>query len=120
MITWTLADIFIAGSETTAVTLRWIFLFMIHNPDVQKKVQEELDMVVGKDRYPAWEDKKNMPYTEAAILEVLRLTPPLPVGIERFARTDITVGGFRVPKVSSLGSLCEKVIIPWMHDFSQI
>ncbi len=43
-------DIFIAGSETTSTTLSWAVLFMILNPDVQKKVQDEMDEVFGRER----------------------------------------------------------------------
>jgi cytochrome P450 len=58
MIAWSLADLFIAGSETTATSLRWFLLYMMHNLDVQRKVQEEIDRVVGRDRLPLWEDRE--------------------------------------------------------------
>ncbi len=42
-----LIDLFVAGSETTSTTLNWALLFMLQNPRVAKKVQEELDTVFG-------------------------------------------------------------------------
>ena len=59
----TLLDLFMAGSETTSTTLSWAVLFMIRYPDVQRKVQEEIDTVVGV-RNPSMEDWGNLPYTE--------------------------------------------------------
>ena len=43
----TLYDLFLAGSETTSSTLTWALLFMARYPKVQRKVQEEMDSVVG-------------------------------------------------------------------------
>ena len=43
-------DFFLAGSETTGGTLSWATLFMILHPEIQRKVQEELDTVLeGKE-----------------------------------------------------------------------
>jgi cytochrome P450 len=56
MIVWSLMDIFMAGAETTSTTLRWFFLYMISYPEVMKRIQAEIDEVVGKDRSAVWED----------------------------------------------------------------
>jgi cytochrome P450 len=56
MIVWSLADIFIAGTETTSTTLRWFFLYMLEYPDIMKKVQKEIDNVIGRDSSPTWGD----------------------------------------------------------------
>ena len=57
-------DLFGAGSETTSTTLTWAALYMVRYPHIQKKVQEELDQVVGQNRPPSIKDKPNLPYTE--------------------------------------------------------
>ena len=59
-----LFDLFLAGSETTSTTLTWAALYMVRYPQVQARVQAELDTVVGKNRRPACADKPNLPYTE--------------------------------------------------------
>lgn len=46
-----------AGSETTSNTMEFAILYMILNPDVQAKVQEEIDAVVGTSRFPNVLDK---------------------------------------------------------------
>ena len=60
----TLFDLFLAGSETTSTTLTWAVLYMVRYPEVQRRVQEELDEVVGGDRMPSLSDKSSLPYTE--------------------------------------------------------
>ncbi len=53
----TAMDLFAAGSETTATTLAWAVLFMILHPDSQRKVQQEIDQVIGHDREPSLDDR---------------------------------------------------------------
>ncbi|XP_072039543.1 cytochrome P450 2C11-like [Amphiura filiformis] len=65
-------DFFGAGTETTSTTLRWALLYMLKYPDVQKRVHEEIDSVVGRDRLPKLSDKTNLPYTVAVIEEIQR------------------------------------------------
>merc|ERR1712064_153227 len=60
----TLFDLFLAGSETISTTLTWAALYMVRYPEVQRKVQEELDEVVGLHRMPSMKDKPELPYTE--------------------------------------------------------
>jgi hypothetical protein len=45
---------------------------MLHFPDVMKKAQTELSSIVGYDRMPEFDDKKNLPYLVAIINETLR------------------------------------------------
>lgn len=74
-------DIFTAGMETTKTALHWGLIYMLHNPDVAKAVQTELDDVVGRTRLPTFEDLPFLPYTEATIFEVLRKSSVVPLGI---------------------------------------
>ena len=76
----TLFDLFLAGSETTSTTLTWAFLYMVRHPEVQQKVQVELDNVVGVNRSPSMSDKPNLPYTEAVLMEIQRCANIFPLG----------------------------------------
>ena len=40
-----LIDLFIAGMETTSSSLLWTFFYLLHHPEVQKRVHQELDEV---------------------------------------------------------------------------
>merc|ERR1712061_887102 len=67
----TLMDIFGAGSETTSAILTFAFNYLTRFPDMQARVQEEIDSVIGS-RTPELVDRQAMPYTDAVIHEVLR------------------------------------------------
>jgi 26-hydroxylase len=73
-------DLFSAGVETLKTSLLWSMVFMLHNPEVKRKVQQELDSVVGSDRLPQIDDMQHTPYTRATILEVLRRSSVVPMG----------------------------------------
>jgi cytochrome P450 len=92
-----LADLFIAGSETTSTVLTWATLFMAKHPDIQKKVQAELDQVCGSQN-PTIEDRNKLPYTEATITEILRRANILPISLFHAVTEDTTVMGYILPK----------------------
>ena len=73
-------DIFSAGVETLKTTLQWAILFMIHNPEVRRRVQEEIGSVVDGDRLPGKDDMPLLPYTRATIYEVMRRSTVVPMG----------------------------------------
>ncbi|XP_043945460.1 cytochrome P450 2K6-like [Protopterus annectens] len=93
--TW---NLFGAGTETSSTTLLWAFLLMMKYPEIQKKVQEEIDEVVGSERLPKLEDKVNLPYCDAVIHETQRFgnITPLPVG--RATTYDTHFRGYFIPK----------------------
>lgn len=74
-----IGDLFSAGMETIKTTLLWINVFMLRNPQVMRKVQEELDLVVGRSRLPRIEDLPFLPYTESTILEAMRRSSIVPL-----------------------------------------
>ena len=45
-----LVDLFLGGSETTATSINWTILYLLHYPQVQEKLHAELDQVVGRSR----------------------------------------------------------------------
>lgn len=54
----TVMDLFVAGSETTANSLEYAIMLMMLNPRVQDKVREEIDNVIGRERFPQYLDKQ--------------------------------------------------------------
>lgn len=62
-------DMFLAGSETTTKSLGTAYLNIIRNPQIQKKLQEEIDVVVGRDRLPVVEDRPKYLYSKFVVIE---------------------------------------------------
>ncbi|XP_045854548.1 cytochrome P450 2U1 isoform X1 [Meles meles] len=93
-----IGDLFIAGTDTTTNSLLWCLLYMSLNPDVQEKVQEEIERVIGADRVPSLTDKARMPYTEATIMEVQRLTVVVPLAIPHMTSEKTVLQGYTIPK----------------------
>ncbi|XP_061372881.1 cytochrome P450 78A3-like [Gastrolobium bilobum] len=86
------------GTDTVAVLIEWILARMVLHPDVQSKVQAELDAVVGRSRAVAEDDVAAMVYLPAVVKEVLRLHPPGPLlSWARLSISDTTIDGYHVP-----------------------
>ena len=63
--------------------MAWFMLAMVLYPDVQRKAQEELDRVVGRDRLPSFDDLENLVYIREMVKETLRWHPVGPLGKPR-------------------------------------
>nr|XP_034955979.1 cytochrome P450 1A1-like isoform X2 [Zootoca vivipara] len=92
----TVNDIFGAGFATLSVCLQWIFLYLISNPEIQTKIQEEIDAKIGE-RPPRFEDRKVLHYTEAFLHEIFRHTSFLPFTIPHCTTKDATLNGYHIP-----------------------
>lgn len=91
---------FLAGHETTATSLAWVWILLSRHPQVEAKLHAELDRVLGG-RMPTFEDLKNLPYTNMVIQETMRIYPPVWM-TARQAIADDVVGGYYVPAGSLL------------------
>jgi cytochrome P450 len=85
---------FIAGHETTALTLTWLFTLLVGRDDVLDRMREEVDAVLGN-RDPQFEDFPRLPYLRQVIDETLRLRSPVAMNA-RTAVMDDDLMGFRV------------------------
>ena len=89
---------FILGStDTTAATLTWALALLLNNRDALRKVQQELDKQIGRERQVNESDTKNLVYLQAVLKETLRLHPVAPLLAPRESSEDCTVAGYHVP-----------------------
>eukprot|EP01018_Ginkgo_biloba_P016264 Gb_21486 [translate_table: standard] len=93
-----LYDMFVAGSETTSTTIEWAMAELIHNPHTFKRVQAELEEVVGRERKVEESDTERLPYLHAVVKEVFRLHPAAPLLIQHRAESSCEIAGFDIPK----------------------
>ncbi|XP_008577969.1 PREDICTED: steroid 17-alpha-hydroxylase/17,20 lyase [Galeopterus variegatus] len=94
----TIGDIFGAGVETTTSVVKWIVAFLLHDPQLQKKIQKEIDQNVGFSRTPTISDRNHLVLLEATIREVLRIRPVAPMLIPHKANVDSSIGEFAIDK----------------------
>ena len=87
--------LFLAGHETTALTLAWTWYLLGTSPEVEAKFHAELDNVLG-DRDVTFADLPRLKYTEQIAKESMRMYPPA-YGLGREAINDCEIGGYRVP-----------------------
>ncbi|KAK6182997.1 hypothetical protein SNE40_010555 [Patella caerulea] len=99
-----IVDLFAAGSVANGNVVDWAFLYMILQPNIQKKCQDEIDKVVGSKRMVSWSDKPNLPYLEATLMEAYRLGNNAPLSVPHMNTKDAYVKGYLIPK--------ESIVIP--------
>lgn len=87
------------GTDTTSVALQWSLAELLNHPEALKKLQGEIDNIVGLNRLVEESDVPNLPYLHAVIKETLRLHPSLPL-VFRKCREDCKINGFPIAKNS--------------------
>lgn len=91
-------DLFQAGTETTSNTLAFGIVHLLHNEVVQKRVRDELDRVIGPDRLPNLNDRPHLPYMDAVICEIQRISTVAPLGIIHRCTETVKFREFVIPK----------------------
>uniref|UniRef100_A0A3P9CJQ7 Uncharacterized protein n=1 Tax=Maylandia zebra TaxID=106582 RepID=A0A3P9CJQ7_9CICH len=103
-------DLFGAGTETTTTTLHWGLLYMIYYPDIQGRVQAEIDAVIGSSRQPSMSDREKMPYTDAVVHEIQRMANIIPLNLAHMTSKDTTLDNYAIPKGTIIITLLHSVL----------
>ncbi|KAF2974904.1 hypothetical protein EK904_014437 [Melospiza melodia maxima] len=103
------SNLFTAGVETISTTLNWGFLLMLKYPEIQKKVQDEIEQVIGSNP-PRIEHRAQMPYTDAVIHEIQRFANILPLDLPHETAADVTLQGYFIPKGTYIIPLLTSVL----------
>ncbi|XP_061684552.1 cytochrome P450 2F3-like isoform X1 [Syngnathoides biaculeatus] len=104
----TVMNLFMAGTETTSSTIRYALSIFIKHPEVQEKMQKEIDAVIGRERCVNMEDRKSMPFTDAVIHEVQRFLDIAPFSLPHYTLHDVSFRGYTIPK--------DTIVVPLLHS----
>ncbi len=90
-------DEVMAGMGTTMTLLTNLLGILVNHPNIQDKAYSQIKEVIG-DKPPSIEDRANIPYVEAIIIEVLRYTSFFPLLIPHYSSCSSKIGGYFIPE----------------------
>ncbi|KAK8503181.1 hypothetical protein V6N12_067568 [Hibiscus sabdariffa] len=91
-------DLIAAGTESTAVTVEWAISELIKHPQLITQATEELDRVIGRERWVEERDIPQLPYLDAIVKETMRKHPVAPLLPPHMAMEDCNVAGYDIRK----------------------
>ncbi|KAL0324426.1 UNVERIFIED_CONTAM: Flavonoid 3'-monooxygenase [Sesamum calycinum] len=97
-----LINILAGGTDTSSTTIEWVMAELLCHPNVMEKVQNELDKVVGLNNIVEESHILKLEYLDAVVKETLRLYPLGPLLTPRTPSQSCTVGGYTIPKDSTV------------------
>lgn len=95
-------EMLIAGTDTSTTTVEWAMAELIVHPEAMKRVQDELDKIVGDNNIVQESDLPNLPFLQAVVKEVFRLHPPAALALPRESTHESDLLGYRLPAHTQL------------------
>ncbi|KAF3321330.1 Trans-cinnamate 4-monooxygenase [Carex littledalei] len=95
-------NINVAAIETTLWSIEWGIAELVNHPNIQKKLRDELDTVLGAGNPITEPDTYKLPYLQAVIKETLRLRMAIPLLVPHMNLQDAKLGGFDIPAESKI------------------
>lgn len=87
-----------SGLLPIAPLICWAMLYVIANPDIEAKIHQELDAVLGRDEQVCMSDRPKLPFMGAFIQELLRHAPSFPMALPYATTNDTTINGYFIPE----------------------
>ncbi|KAF8483980.1 cytochrome P450 [Russula ochroleuca] len=106
------ASFLLTHTIETVSSMTFLFLALVLFPEVQRRAQAELDVVIGRDRLPTFNDRPRLPYMEAMCKELLRWQMVVPISFSRVSSKDDVYRGFFIPK----GTMIVANVWAILHD----
>ncbi|KAH6808199.1 hypothetical protein C2S51_029307 [Perilla frutescens var. frutescens] len=97
-----LLDLLIAGMDTSSTATEWAVSELMRHPSIMKKLQQELESVVGLESMVEESHLDKLEYLDCVVKETLRLHPLAPLLIPHESMEDCEVEGFHIPKKSRI------------------
>ncbi|KAG5043386.1 hypothetical protein JHK87_007301 [Glycine soja] len=94
-------DVFMAGTDTAALTTEWALAELINHPHVMERARQEIDAVIGNGRIVEESDIANLSYLQAVVKETLRIHPTGPMIIRESSESS-TIWGYEIPAKTQL------------------
>ncbi|KAH6760204.1 hypothetical protein C2S52_009352 [Perilla frutescens var. hirtella] len=94
-----LLDMLLAGIDTSAAAVEWAISELMRHPKVMKKLQKELEQVVGMDQMVDESHLDKLDYLDLVVKETLRLHPSVPI-LSHESLEDCTINEFHIPRGS--------------------
>ncbi|KAL1429919.1 hypothetical protein MTO96_015419 [Rhipicephalus appendiculatus] len=94
-------NIFNAGTNTSTATFQWLLLRIAKEHGIQDRIQKEIEDNIGSVP-PVYGDREKLPFTEACLLETMRMHPAAPLGLPHNSTTVTRVGKWDIPKDTGL------------------
>ncbi|KOM54302.1 hypothetical protein LR48_Vigan10g019400 [Vigna angularis] len=91
-------DMISAAFDTASTTVEWAMSQLLRHPSVMKRLQQELEHVVGINRHVEENDLEKLSYLNMVVKETLRLHPVGPLLVPRECREDVTIDGYLIKK----------------------
>ncbi|KAK7300794.1 hypothetical protein RJT34_11645 [Clitoria ternatea] len=95
-------NINVAAIETTLWSIEWGIAELVNHPEVQKKVRDEIERVLGPGQQVTEPDIQNLPYLQAVVKETLRLRMAIPLLVPHMNLHDAKLGGYDIPAESKI------------------
>ncbi|KAI4368157.1 hypothetical protein MLD38_016745 [Melastoma candidum] len=95
-------NINVAAIETTLWSIEWAIAELVNHPEIQNKLRNELDTVLGPGVQVTEPDTQRLPYLQAVIKETLRLRMAIPLLVPHMNLQDAKLGGYDIPAESKI------------------